>query len=318
MVIKILYFDLEGLLLQESIASGKNICFPLDLVVKLDYNNVVMELFRLTNSKTREKILRLYANNPDQDYYLHQLARKLGFSAANIRRELISLLKLGLFTKDQKGRFSYYRINTDSPLYQGLGELLFNKGSHPLPNISRAGLFWTTASSPRAIPENWYCQTRDKFSARLETVLLQLEKKQGNDAYLLTAVAGEIGHNSFDHNLGSWPDLPGIFFALDLDKKTIVLADRGQGILKTIKRVMPKIVNDRLALNIAFTKIISGRKGEKRGNGLKFVSRIIKEKNWRLYFSSGNASLTIKSGKFVINKQPLKNRVNGCLAVLKY
>ena len=277
-----------------------------------------MELFRLTNSRTREKILNLYANNPERDYYLHQLARKLGFSAGNIRRELTSLLKLGLFVKYQKGRFSYYRIKTDSPLYETLKELLFNQSRLGGTNISRAGLAWVTASSSSTIPEDWYCHSRDIFNARLEAFLLRLEKERGNDAYLLTAIAGEIGNNSFDHNLGNWPDTAGTLFAYDLKNKIVVLADRGQGILKTILRVAPKITNDRQALKIAFTKIVSGRKGEKRGNGLKFVGKIVKEKKWRLYFSSGNASLAIKSGKLVINKRPAEKRVNGCLAVIKY
>ena len=40
---------------------------------------------------------------------------------------------------------------------------------------------------------------------------------------LIVAVAGEIGNNSFDHNLGKWPDSPGVFFGFDVvvfEKKT--------------------------------------------------------------------------------------------------
>lgn len=277
-----------------------------------------MELINLTKSKTRQKILRLYLNAPGRDYYLRQLSRKLAFSAANIRREFIRLIKLGLFTKYQKGRFVYYRININSPFYKALKELILKNGEHPSQDLIQEGFIWTTKSSPKALPEDRYCQTRDVFNARLEAFLSRLEKGMGNDAYLLTAVAGEIGNNSFDHNLGSWLDIPGVFFAFDLQKKTIVLADRGQGIFKTISRVMPEITNDRQALEIAFTKIVSGRQGEKRGNGLKFVSKIIKEKNWFLRFFSGSSSLEIKNRKLILNRHPLNNRVNGCLAVVKY
>jgi hypothetical protein len=58
---------------------------------------------------------------------------------------------------------------------------------------------------------------------------------------LLTSVAGEIGNNSYDHNLGQWPDIPGIFFAYDLNKKQIALADRGVGILETLRKVKPEL-----------------------------------------------------------------------------
>ena len=47
------------------------------------------------------------------------------------------------------------------------------------------------------------------------------------------AVAGEIGNNSFDHNLGNWADMIGIFFYYDEKTHTIILADRGQGVLVT-------------------------------------------------------------------------------------
>ncbi len=82
---------------------------------------------------------------------------------------------------------------------------------------------------------------------------------------LLVSVAGEIGNNSFDHNLGLWPDTPGVFFGYDLNKKQIVLADRGVGVLKTLKRVRPGLARDADALEVAFTEVISGRAPERQG-----------------------------------------------------
>ncbi len=92
---------------------------------------------------------------------------------------------------------------------------------------------------------------------------------------LLTSVSGEIGNNSYDHNLGQWPDMSGIFFGYDLNKKQIVLADRGLGILQTLKRVRVELKDHESALKVAFTEIISGRKPEARGNGLKYVKNVI-------------------------------------------
>ena len=91
---------------------------------------------------------------------------------------------------------------------------------------------------------------------------------------LITAIVGEIGNNSFDHNLGNWPDMPGIFFSYTIRNKEVVLADRGQGILKTLKRVRTELTNSSAAMRVAFTETVSGRYPEARGNGLKFVKSI--------------------------------------------
>ena len=92
---------------------------------------------------------------------------------------------------------------------------------------------------------------------------------------LIVSVAGEIGNNSYDHNIAHWPDIPGIFFGYELKKNQIALADRGLGILETLKRVKPELKDFKEALQVAFTEIISGRTPEARGNGLKYVRRVI-------------------------------------------
>ena len=75
------------------------------------------------------------------------------------------------------------------------------------------------------------------------------------------------------------------------------MADRGQGVQKTLKRVRPQIADDEEALKIAFTEIVSGRAPESRGNGLKFVRKIITEvaklAPIKLSFQSGSAVLTL-------------------------
>lgn len=176
---------------------------------------------------------------------------------------------------------------------------------------------WVTATTSQVVPNEWYAPTRDIFQARLETFLSRIQKSVGDRAYLLTAIVGEIGNNSFDHNLGQWRDIPGIFFADDINKKVIVLADRGQGVQQTISRVMPKIITDEEALMVAFTQVVSGRSPERRGNGLKFVAQIIKQRGWSLTFQSGNAELTYDKGK-LLPVHKLQMRINGCLAIIYY
>ncbi|OGK15993.1 hypothetical protein A2690_00880 [Candidatus Roizmanbacteria bacterium RIFCSPHIGHO2_01_FULL_39_12b] len=174
---------------------------------------------------------------------------------------------------------------------------------------------WVITANPPLISDNWYCASRDVFHARLETFLVHLQKKLGDNAYLAIAIAGEIGNNSFDHNLGNWPDVPGIFFAYDIDKKLVVLADRGLGIKKTISRVKPEIKNDQEALTTAFTEILSGRSPERRGNGLKFVVKALAECGSTLTFASGDAEIVYTSGQFSSTKK-IEPKVNGCLAIL--
>ena len=61
---------------------------------------------------------------------------------------------------------------------------------------------------------NQVCSTRDLFQARLDTMYRELIARSLDDseAALLTAVAGEIGNNCFDHNLGQWRDIHGAWF----------------------------------------------------------------------------------------------------------
>jgi hypothetical protein len=136
------------------------------------------------------------------------------------------------------------------------------------------------------------------------------------DGYILSAIVGEIGNNSFDHNLGSWQGIRGVVFGYELleNRLIIVIADKGQGIKKTLQGVLPNLEKDERALKIAFTKIISGRAPESRGNGLKFVCQSIKEKKIDFYLISGQAKAIINGDLKVIKS---KQYIQGCLAILK-
>lgn len=178
------------------------------------------------------------------------------------------------------------------------------------------GRAWMRSPHATVTPE-WYCQTRDVFQARLQTFHDHLKPTFNRNASLLTAIVGEIGNNSFDHNLGIWPDVPGILFTHDIMQRIIIVADRGVGIFTTIHFVMPDVKNDKDALRIAFTKVISGRKDEHRGNGLKFVLNVIKNNDWNLQFYSGKALAQIdKIHNLNITKQ--KETLQGCFAIIRY
>lgn len=179
---------------------------------------------------------------------------------------------------------------------------------------------WASDTNGTEPQDRFYCQYSSIFQARLSHLLEELKRLPGLvDLYsMIVAIAGEIGNNSFDHNLGNWPDIPGIFFGYDLNKREIVLADRGRGILNTLKRIRPALRTHKEALNIAFTEMISGRAPESRGNGLKFVREAIEKNPLSLIFQSGDAFLSLKQGQGKLNIRGKQDFTRGCIALLKF
>lgn len=170
------------------------------------------------------------------------------------------------------------------------------------------------------VPSKFYCSNSAVFQTKLTQMqdLLMGVAELSPIFSLVVAVAGEIGNNSFDHNLGNWPDTPGIFFAYDINKRSIVLADRGLGILATLKRVKPELNNDAKALEVAFTEILSGRSPESRGNGLKFVRKVVSENPIGLLFQTGEAELLLAKDSDVLDIRHSPEPFRGCLALISF
>ena len=172
----------------------------------------------------------------------------------------------------------------------------------------------------KEFPEQFYCQNSAIFQARITRMEgLMIENKDTKDLFsLFVSIAGEIGNNSYDHNIGQWPDTPGIFFGYDLNKKQIVLADRGLGILETLKRVKPELKDHKQALEVAFTEIISGRAPEERGNGLKYVKNVIFKNPINLLFQTGDAKLILNGGSSDLKIEDSSENFHGCLALISF
>ncbi len=185
--------------------------------------------------------------------------------------------------------------------------------------LQKVATMWSFSKEDEVknIPQRFYCADSSIFRARLSKLekLLQDDPKLKEMFSLVTSVAGEIGNNSFDHNIGNWPDIPGIFFGISLPEKKIILADRGQGVLATLRKVRKNLSNDKDALVLAFTEIISGRPTETRGNGLKYVKRIVTEYSMKLWFQSGKDVATIDKRLSVAD---VKQDLRGCFAILDY
>ena len=169
-------------------------------------------------------------------------------------------------------------------------------------------------------PGTFHCATSSIFNARLTKMEYALMQKPGFEKLysLVTLITGEIGDNSFAHNLGKWPDTSGIFFGYDLEKRIVVLADRGLGILETLRQVRPELPNHIVAVEVAFTEFISGRAPEKRGNGLKLVREVVTDQSFDLFYTSGDAEVRMKGSNKVFRVTRGQRIVRGCLAKIEF
>jgi len=156
-----------------------------------------------------------------------------------------------------------------------------------------------------------FSKTRDIFTVRIQSYILETKK------YLEAAIIGEIGNNTFDHNFIFENRFPGgAYCNLAYKQKYTVLADYGRGVKQSLLPVLPFLNYDLEAVEAAFTKRISGRSTEQRGNGLKFVAETIQQNNWHLYFQSGSGCCSIdRSGMVFSVRLP---SLIGCLAVLDF
>lgn len=176
---------------------------------------------------------------------------------------------------------------------------------------------WIRANTE--FPGTFYCPTSAVFQGRLTKMEYELMQKPGFEHLysLIVAITAEIGDNSFAHNLGKWPDTQGIFFGYDLSKRVIVLADRGLGVLETLRQVRPELPTHMEALTVAFTEFISGRAPEQRGNGLKYVRRIVSENPMTLFFATGDAELRMQNPDKRLSIVRSATSLRGCLAVIE-
>lgn len=187
-----------------------------------------------------------------------ELAPTLGISAQALHRQLKLMVEQGVLViqgKPPKTLYALAGVADFSEIFEWLKKKIVQKN-----------------------PKDKVCETRDILTARLSPLKnLVREGLSPDDLPLLIATVGEIGNNSFDHNLGQWRDVPGCWLQVQAtgNRLWICLADRGQGIYSSLSKANDGIESEQAAIEMAFEKFVSGRAPEKRGNGLKFVRRTI-------------------------------------------
>lgn len=188
-----------------------------------------------------------------------ELVKIIGISPQAIHRHLKSLVAAGSIEPRGRGPLTRYHIAG-------------------LPDLDGARCWHASIAEPAESPGESVCETRDAFTGRLGRLSAFAGRGFTEDELpLAISVAGEVGNNCFDHNLGNWRDVPGCWFEAQATggRLWVCIADRGQGVFRSLTRVDPAIPDEQAALVAAFERTLSGRAPENRGNGLKFVRNIV-------------------------------------------
>lgn len=85
---------------------------------------MVKILKALFSSHTRVKLLQIFLLNPDNEYFVRELTRKLNEQINSVRRELINLKKIGFLKHHARNRKKYYFLDKNFILFQDLKNIV--------------------------------------------------------------------------------------------------------------------------------------------------------------------------------------------------
>lgn len=74
----------------------------------------------LFGSKTRIKLLRLFLNSSDREFYVREISREIDEQVHSVRRELSNLQGVGVVKSTAEDRKIYYSINRDHQIFPAL------------------------------------------------------------------------------------------------------------------------------------------------------------------------------------------------------
>jgi len=123
----------------------------------------------ISKSKIRRGLLALFFTNTSKKYYLRELERMLGYSAGNIRRELLKFQQDHLFETENVGNLLYYSLNTKHPLFQELKNIVSK-------TIGVEGLLKKTLSSINKIQMAFiygsFASGQETFSSDIDVMII--------------------------------------------------------------------------------------------------------------------------------------------------
>lgn len=140
------------------------------------------------SSKTRTKLLNLFLLNPDQEFYVRELTRKLDERINSVRRELANLEKVGLLKSYERDRKKYYVIDKHCVAFSELKSLISRVNTEPrkksVKDIEGLGKIkfacysgFFTQSSGRVD----FLLVGEADKIRLDKFIKKLEKEQGRE-----------------------------------------------------------------------------------------------------------------------------------------
>lgn len=84
-------------------------------------------LEQLFGSRTRVKLLRLFLSQPQEEYYVRELTRRMNEQINSIRRELSNLEDMGILVAEERDGKKFYKVDQSHLMFQEL-RALFLKG----------------------------------------------------------------------------------------------------------------------------------------------------------------------------------------------
>jgi len=73
---------------------------------------------------TRRKILSLFFNNPNKQFYFREVLKLTGTKQGAVQRELKLLTKAGILDLEARGNQTYYAANKSHPIYPELSRIV--------------------------------------------------------------------------------------------------------------------------------------------------------------------------------------------------
>jgi predicted transcriptional regulator with HTH domain len=81
-------------------------------------------LEKLFTSGIRADIMSLLFNNPEEKFYVREIARLVNKNPSGVKRELDKLLQMDLVVTEREGNLKYFKVNRNSPLFPELKGLI--------------------------------------------------------------------------------------------------------------------------------------------------------------------------------------------------